>query len=161
MDCSLPGSSSMGFSRQEYWSGFPCPPPGDLPYPEIEAESLVSPALAAGSLPLAPPGKHLLAGLGPVRAHGPGHQHGSPGCLQEPSLHPQRSPLPSSPLLAGPPASPHPWSPAGRHSLPRPNLLLAPGAQGLCPGSPSPGLHTQVTSPLRRERRRDGGLCQP
>ena len=31
-DCSLPGSS-MGFSRQEYWSGLPCPPPEDLPKP--------------------------------------------------------------------------------------------------------------------------------
>ena len=35
-----------GFSRQEYWSGFPCPPPGDLPNPGIEPTSLVSPALA-------------------------------------------------------------------------------------------------------------------
>ena len=34
---------SMGFSRQEYWSGLPCPPPGDLPDPGI-----MSPALAAG-----------------------------------------------------------------------------------------------------------------
>ena len=39
---------SMGFSRQEYWSGLPCPPPGDLPDPEIEPESLTSPALAGG-----------------------------------------------------------------------------------------------------------------
>ena len=39
---------SMGFSRQEYWSGFPCPPPGDLPNPWIEATSLRSPALAGG-----------------------------------------------------------------------------------------------------------------
>ena len=31
---------SMGFSRQEYWSGLPCPPPGDLPYPGIEPMSL-------------------------------------------------------------------------------------------------------------------------
>ena len=37
---------SMGFSRQEYWSGLPCPPPGDLPNPGIEPESPVSPALA-------------------------------------------------------------------------------------------------------------------
>ena len=29
-------SLSMGFSRQEYWSGLPCPPPGDLPDPRIE-----------------------------------------------------------------------------------------------------------------------------
>ena len=34
MDCSPPGSSCLwGFSRQEYWSGLPCPPPGDLPNP--------------------------------------------------------------------------------------------------------------------------------
>ena len=37
---------SMGFSRQEYWSGLPFPPPGDLPNPGIEPESLVSAALA-------------------------------------------------------------------------------------------------------------------
>ena len=37
---------SMGFSRQEYWSGFPCRPPGDLPNPGIEPLSLTSPALA-------------------------------------------------------------------------------------------------------------------
>ena len=36
---------SMGFSRQEYCSGLPCPPPGDLPNPRIEPESLMSPAL--------------------------------------------------------------------------------------------------------------------
>ena len=50
---------SMGFSRQAYWSGWPWPPPGDLPHPGIEPESLVSPALADGFFfkPLAPPGK--------------------------------------------------------------------------------------------------------
>ena len=37
---------SMGFSRQEYWSGFLCPPPGDLPNPGTEPASLTSPALA-------------------------------------------------------------------------------------------------------------------
>ena len=36
---------SMGFSRQEYWSGVPCLPPGDLPNPGVEPESLTSPAL--------------------------------------------------------------------------------------------------------------------
>ena len=40
---------SMGFPRQEYWSGLPCPSPGDLPHPGIEP---VSPALQADSLPL-------------------------------------------------------------------------------------------------------------
>ena len=39
---------SMGFSREEYWSGLPCPPPGDLPDPGIEPVSLASPALAGG-----------------------------------------------------------------------------------------------------------------
>ena len=34
----------MGLSRQEYWGGFPCLPPGDLPNPEIEPASLMSPA---------------------------------------------------------------------------------------------------------------------
>ena len=36
----------MEFSRQEYWSGLPCPPPGDLPHPGIKSASLESPALA-------------------------------------------------------------------------------------------------------------------
>ena len=39
---------SMGFSRQEYWSGLPFPSPGDLPNPEIKPGS---PALQADSLP--------------------------------------------------------------------------------------------------------------
>ena len=43
---------SMELSRQEYWSGLPCPPPGDLPDPGVKAVSLMSPALAGGSLPL-------------------------------------------------------------------------------------------------------------
>ena len=47
---------SMRFSRQEYWSGLPCPPPGDLPDPGIEPRS---PALQADSLPAEPPGKRV------------------------------------------------------------------------------------------------------
>ncbi|CAI9155829.1 unnamed protein product [Rangifer tarandus platyrhynchus] len=49
----------MGFYRQEYWNGLLCPLPGDLPDPEIEPASLMSPALAGGSLLLAPPGKPI------------------------------------------------------------------------------------------------------
>ena len=41
-------SLSMGFSRQEYWSGLPRPPPGDLPNPGIKPTSLMFPALAGG-----------------------------------------------------------------------------------------------------------------
>jgi len=37
----------MGFYRQEYWGGLPCPPPGDLPNPGIAPASLTSPALAS------------------------------------------------------------------------------------------------------------------
>ena len=48
MDYSSPGSSVMGYSRQEYWSGLPFPPLGDIPDPGIEPASLVSPALAGG-----------------------------------------------------------------------------------------------------------------
>ena len=39
---------SLGFPMQEYWSGLPCSPPGDLPDPEIEPVPLMSPALAGG-----------------------------------------------------------------------------------------------------------------
>ena len=55
---------SMGFFRQEFWSGLPCPPPGGLPDPGIKLASLMSPALQAGSLPLAPPGKPICFSLG-------------------------------------------------------------------------------------------------
>ena len=46
MNCSLPHSSIRGISRQEYWSGLPCLPPGDLPDPGIEPISLRFPELA-------------------------------------------------------------------------------------------------------------------
>ena len=47
---------SMGFSRQEYWSGLPCPPPGDLCNPVIKPRS---PAWQAGSLLSELPGKPI------------------------------------------------------------------------------------------------------
>ena len=46
----------MRFSQQEYWSGLPCPPPGDLRNPGIEPRS---PTLQADALTSAPPGKPL------------------------------------------------------------------------------------------------------
>ena len=46
VDCSPPDSSVHGFSRQEYWSGLPCPPPGDLPDPGIKPASIIPPTLA-------------------------------------------------------------------------------------------------------------------
>ena len=48
MGCSPPDSFVHGFSRQEYWSEWPCPPLRDLPGPGIELVSLTSPVLAGG-----------------------------------------------------------------------------------------------------------------
>ena len=50
---------SIGFSRQEYRSGLPYPPPGDLPKPGIKPLSPASPALQADSLPIEPPRKPI------------------------------------------------------------------------------------------------------
>ena len=47
----------MEFSRQEYWSGWPFPPPGDLPRPGIEP---ASPALAVGFFTTVSPGKPFI-----------------------------------------------------------------------------------------------------
>ena len=56
MGCSPPVSSCpWGFSRQEYWSGLLCPPPGDLPDPGIKPASLTTPTLADGFFTTAPP----------------------------------------------------------------------------------------------------------
>ena len=54
MDCSYQAPLSMGFSRQEYWSGLPFLSPGDLPNPGFEPGS---PALQADALQSEPPGK--------------------------------------------------------------------------------------------------------
>ena len=56
MDCTPQAPLSMGFSRQEHWSGLPCPSLGDLPEPGVEPRS---PVLQADSLP----SEHLLASL--------------------------------------------------------------------------------------------------
>ena len=53
-------SLSVGLSGQEYWSGLPHPPAGDLPNPGIEPRS---PTLKADSLPSEPPGKAFLLGI--------------------------------------------------------------------------------------------------
>ena len=52
------GPLSMEFSRQEYWSRLPFPPPGDLPDPGIEPASPLSPALAGRLFTTMPLGKH-------------------------------------------------------------------------------------------------------
>ena len=70
---------SMGFSRQEYWSGFPFPPPGDLANPRIEPKS---PALQADSFLSEPPGKLSFCLLRPKWAGA----RTSPARLLRPSL---------------------------------------------------------------------------
>ena len=74
---------SMGFSRQEYWSGLPFPPPGSLPDPGIKH---MSAALQVDSLPSEPPGKpcpqHMCPQLNHFAAHLKLTQHCKPATLQ-------------------------------------------------------------------------------
>ena len=61
LSCNPPGFLSMGFSRQEYWSGMPFFPSGYLSHPGIEPMSPLLPALQVDSLPTEPSGKlHLV-----------------------------------------------------------------------------------------------------
>ena len=57
---------SMGFFRQEYWSGLLCPPPGNLPDPEIKPAPSVSPALQVDSLSLSHWGSPLMVHNNPL-----------------------------------------------------------------------------------------------
>ena len=60
MDCSLPGSSVHGILQAKYWSGLPCPPPGDLPVEDLTLVYCGSCA-AGGFFTTEPPGKPLLS----------------------------------------------------------------------------------------------------
>ena len=55
MDCMLPGPVSMGFSRQEYWSGLPFPSPGDLPDPRLNLVSAIQWSKSAICTHVSPP----------------------------------------------------------------------------------------------------------
>ena len=97
VDCSLPDFSDLGgFSRQEYWSGLPCSPPGDLPNPGME---LRCPTLQVDSLPFEPPGKPNNTGVGSLshsrNLSDSGIEPGSPA-LQGDSL---PADLPRKPIL--------------------------------------------------------------
>ena len=81
---------SMGFSRREYWSGLPCPPPGDLPYPGMEPTSLTFPTLAGGLFTTSTPWE------GPVG--GAAEWPPPPACLSKHSpTHTQHSSAPYCP----------------------------------------------------------------
>ena len=60
---------SMELTGREYWSGLPCPPPGDLPNPEIESMSPVSPALAGRFFSTEPQGKPARSFYEPYNVH--------------------------------------------------------------------------------------------
>ena len=87
----------MGFSRQEYWSGLPCPTPGHLPNPGIEPASLIPPALAGrffttGGFPGGSDGKASTNNVGdpgstPGSGRFPGEGYSNPlqySCLENP-----------------------------------------------------------------------------
>ena len=57
MDCSPQGSSVHGISQAAYWSGLPCPTPGDLPDQRIKPVFPMSSTLAGGFFTTVPPGK--------------------------------------------------------------------------------------------------------
>ena len=77
VDCSHEPPLSLGFPRQEYWSGLPSASPGDLPDPGMEPGS---PALQADSLPSQPPGRPLCPKWPPQSVAAPRDQgRGSPG----------------------------------------------------------------------------------
>ena len=57
MGCSPPGSSVHGIFQARYWSGLPCPPPGDLPNPGIKCTIPAAPPLQADSFTAEPLGK--------------------------------------------------------------------------------------------------------
>ena len=60
MDCRVHQAPLfMGFSRQEYWSGLPCPPAGYLPNPGVESTSPAAPSLQVDSLLLSHPEAHI------------------------------------------------------------------------------------------------------
>ena len=87
--CQAP--QSKGFSRHEYWSGLPCPPPADFPYPGIKSKSLVSPALTGESFTT---GKHHLGS----QEYWDGVPFPTPGDLPDPGIKPTFLAIPA---LAG------------------------------------------------------------
>ena len=120
---------STGFSRQEYWSGLPCPPPGDLPDPGIELVSPVAPALQADSLPLSHRGAPEQWWEVPF-SHGLWSHLSNLGTKVPSwgSLPPQRSPAPTS----------GPQSGQGGPLWPPPGIAGHRGGAGPLPYRPAP-----------------------
>ena len=75
---------SIGFSRQEYWSGLPCPPPGYFPVPGVEPRSLMSPKLAnskASAYTVGDPASSPGSGRSSIEGNGNPLQY---ACLENP-----------------------------------------------------------------------------
>ena len=157
----------MKFSRQEYWRGLPCPPPGGLPNPGIEPASLSLLHWQAGSLPLAPPGKppnvfahsHFESLTVPLYS---ADGNICPGASNVPSLSYWTLPFTTWPLLARTHTRPHTALTALRvltpHELSLSSLgVPAPSGLTFCcwvgtwassgPGSPSTPLLSSVSEP--------------
>ena len=118
---------STGFSRQEHWSGLPCPPPGGLPRPGIKPASLGSPHRPVDSWPLAPPWQ---------RIH-PGKFQATNGReLPGSTSHPPFSPAAAIPT----------WWPPNQEG--RPKSALPPATGPLVGAEPSPAV--PVTPPWSR-----------
>ena len=135
----LQAPPSMGLSRQEYWSRLPFSPPGDLPWPRDQTRVSKSPALQAGSLPLGPPGKPLVANLWGQRIL---YYKGCPVHYSICTIIPGFYPLDTS--------SPHSHSPSSVGTTKNTSAAAAKSLQScptLCdpidgspPGSPVPGI---------------------
>ena len=120
MDCSPPGSSVHGIPRQEFWSGLPFPPLGDLPNPGIKLRTPLSPELAGQFFTTEPPRKPI---------HTWGHfKHTEPVFPWGEWI---RSRLPTQ----GTRARPEVPGPGGFHRLGAPRLLSprAAAPKALCP----------------------------
>ena len=133
VDRSLPGSPSMAFSRQEYWSELPYPPPGDLPDPGIGPRS---PALAADFFPTELPGKPWIEAC-MISQIFPGLElpGGIPARAQRTGPGPDKHHLPTRPsrVLQAPPGL---CVPAGSHCGAWP--LVAPLVPRQAAGGPGP-----------------------
>ena len=98
MDCARQAPLSMGFSRQEYWSGLPFPSPGDFPDPGIEPKS---PALQADDLPTELWGKPKVLHYSCLIVSSEGTQDGCRICLLSSSQPLQPPPAPAICPLRG------------------------------------------------------------
>ena len=138
VDLACQAPPSMGFSRQEHWSGLPCPPPGDLPDPGIEPMSPTSPAWAGRffttsatwELGIVKPGLHYLGDKSPYSACLGGKLRARTCWRPSPGLRVEPPALPPDPETLSIP-QPQPPSRAPGADLCRPSLTWGCWAGGV------------------------------